>query len=375
MSVSFYGKIVSAAEKAAVVDCLENGMMASGGAYEGRLRKLFCAELGAPAILFTPSCSHALELACHMLDLHQGDEVILPSYNFPSAANAVLLAGGVPVLCDISPETQNLSPADVAYRITKHTKAVIAMHYASVACDMQALEMLRKEAGFSLIEDAAQAVDACWRGHDLGTLGRFGAYSFHYTKNFSCGEGGALVLTEPDRPAAEIFREKGTNRQQYLRGECDRYTWMGEGSSYVMSELCAASLFPQLSARAETTAKRLSLLEAYQKALRPLEEKGVLRRMIIPKYAQPNGHIFYVRFENPSLRGRVQSALMAQGIDVRTHYVPLHLSPMGRRLGYQPGDLPESTAAYETLLRLPIHPLMGEDDVQKVTEAVTEAVN
>ena len=359
-------------EETEILNCLR-GQISSDGEYTRRLHKCF-AKNGVAQLLFTPSGSHALELACHLLQLKVGDEVILPSYNFPSAANAVLLAGGVPVLCDISPETQNITAESVAKCITPRTRAVIAVHYAGVACPIDELSALCKNAGVSLIEDAAQGVCAAYNGKPLGTLGRFGAYSFHSTKNYSCGEGGALYCGESDIKSAEIFRDKGTNRTEYMRGECDRYTWLGKGSSYVMSELSAALLYTQLDSAEIITNRRLMLCRAYSRLLRPLEQSGVLRLMYVPKYATPNGHIFYVRFASGALREQVQNKLLAKEIEVKTHYVPLHLSPMGASLGYNANDLPQSTAAYEQLLRLPIHTGLSLSDIEQVASEIFRAV-
>lgn len=373
MMIAFYGRYHAPQESAAVADCL-SGEVASDGAYARRLRQWF-GGFGVAPLLFTPSGSHALELACHLLRLQVGDEVILPSYNFPSAANAVLLAGGVPVLCDVSPDTQSITAQSVARRVTQRTRAVIAVHYAGIACPMDELAELCEQGGFSLIEDAAQGVCAAYRGKPLGTLGRFGAYSFHSTKNYSCGEGGALLCGEPDLQAAEIFRDKGTNRTQYLRGQCDRYTWQSVGSSYVMSELSAALLHTQLAHAQTITAHRLALCGIYRTLLQPLEDQGALRIMTVPDYATPNGHIFYVRFASGALREQVQAHLLSGGIDARTHYVPLHLSPMGARLGCRPDDLPESKAAAEQLLRLPVHAQMSQEDAQRVAAEMNKAVN
>lgn len=374
MAISFYGKIASEHELAAVSDCLLQGVFHSDGGYSARLRELFRTHLHAEEVLFTPSCSHALELSCHLLNLQRDDEVILPSYNFPSAANAVLLAGGKPVLCDIDPDTQTLSIKDVENRITRRTRAVIAVHYASISCDMDALTRLSVSAGFSLIEDAATAVCAQYKGLFLGTIGRFGAFSFHSTKNFSCGEGGVLFLRADDLAQAEIFRDKGTNRRQFMRGECDQYAWVSKGSSLVISELLAAMLLPQLESRAETTAKRMAVHNTYVDALQTLSHRGSIRMMAVPTYARPNGHLFYVRFANAALRDRAMNSLLCAGIDARTHFVPLHLSPMGKSLGYRADDLPESRATSETLLRLPIHPLMTQDDALIVAHTLTKAV-
>lgn len=372
MAIAFHERYSAPTEQAAIAACLQN--IASGGFYTRALCGLFRTGFGVPNLLLTPSCTHALELACHLLHLHQGDEVVLPSYNFPSAANAVLLAGGTPVLCDISPDTQNITAQTAANCFTPRTRAVIAVHYAGVACEMEPLLALCEQAGAALVEDAAQAVNAFYENKPLGTLGRFGAYSFHSTKSYTCGEGGALICGASDLPAAEIFREKGTNRTRYLRGECDRYTWQGVGSSAVLSEPAAALLFTQMQSAGEITAKRLALCAAYNALFEPLERRGALRRMFVPAYAQPNGHSYYVRFAGASLCERVRLALLEQEIDAKTHYVPLHLSPMGQGLGYGESDLPESRAAFETLLRLPLHTGLTLQDVEQVVQAVSRAV-
>lgn len=373
MKIPFYSRFVPEDEYALLSGALQGGLV-SAGTYTQRLQSLFSRRYLTPNLLLTPSCGHALELACQLLQLSAGDEVVLPSYNFTSAANAVLLAGGVPVLCDISSDTQTLSLADAAKKITCRTKAVIAVHYAGISCDLDSLDGLCQQAGISLIEDAAQAVDAFYKGRALGTIGRLGAYSFHYTKNFSCGEGGALVYTKQDRRGAEIFQNNGTNRSEYLHGICDRYAWVEKGSSPIMSELCAAALLGQMEHAEAITAKRLMILDAYHTALEPLEKRGKLRRMCLPDYARPNGHIYYVRFPDRALRDRVKDDLLAQGIDCRTHYVPLHMSPMGKSLGYREDACPESRAAYETLLRLPIHTGMKSEDAFQAAEQLGRAV-
>ncbi len=372
MAVSFYSRFIPEEEPALLRGALESGLV-TGGEYTRRLQSFFLQRYQVPNLFLMPSCSHALETACRLLELKPGDEVILPSYNFTSAANAVLLAGGNPVLCDIDPDTQTLSLQDVADKLTRRTKAVIAVHYAGISCDLDALSALCEQAGMPLIEDAAQAVDAFYKGRALGTLGRFGAYSFHYTKNFSCGEGGALVCGDSDRHGTEIFQNKGTNRTDYLSGACDRYTWVGEGSSPIMSELNAAVLLGKMLHAQEITAMRMAVVNAYHTSLAPLEVRGLVRRMCFPDYARPNGHFYYIRFPDTALRDRVMAALLAQGIDCKTHYVPLHVSPMGKKLGYGKDACPESRAAYETLLRLPVHTEMKPEDAFFIAERLSKA--
>ena len=373
MFIPFYSRFTAQKEQEYLEQCLL-GTLDTNNRYTEQLTKFFKEQYKTPQLLFTPSCSHALELACHLLQLQPGDEVILPSFNFPSAANAVLLAGGTPVLCDIDPTTQNISVSDAENRITKHTRAIVAMHYAGVACDMESLQRCAQKYDLDLIEDAAQGIGAKYNERYLGTMGRFGAYSFHYTKNCTCGEGGAFFCGDKDLLSAEIFREKGTDRSRYIRGECDRYTWRTAGSSYLLGALPAALLLAQVEAEQQITAKRCQVMELYDRLLKPLAEQGYLQTMNVPSYAQPNGHIFYIRLPSTEQRAKVQQSLLDSGVEVHTHYVPLHLSQMGKQLGYAKGDLPESEKAYETLLRLPIHTNIAPTEQQYIAEVLTKAV-
>ncbi|MGJ4849979.1 aminotransferase class I/II-fold pyridoxal phosphate-dependent enzyme [Bacillota bacterium Meth-B3] len=369
----FYPGAPDADVAQAVQDAAVRGLF-SGGHYTTALERLFTGSLGVAHLMPTPSCTAALGMACRLAPVGPGDEVILPSYNFPAAGNAALLAGATPVLCDIDPATQNLSVPDVERRITPRTRAVIAVHYAAVAADMERLGALCRAHGLTLIEDAAQAVGATLNGRHLGGIGRFGCYSFHATKVFACGEGGALVYGPEDAEAAALYRDNGTNREAFLRGDCLCYAWQGLGESMRMSELSAAALYPQLVRRDETIAKRLRVHRAYDAAFRAAAERGLIQPMAVPEGRAVNGHMYYVRFRSGEERDRVRALLGAQGIEALTHYVPLHLSPMGAALGYRPDDLPESRRAYETLLRLPIHERMSEDQAYGVAERLLEAV-
>lgn len=370
--ISFYPASMEPSVRDALEDCARRGFF-PGGYYASRVEALLGA-FGAERALLTPSCTASLQIACRLAGIGPGDEVILPSYNFPAAANAVLLAGGTPVLCDIDPETQNLSVADAQRRITKRTRAVIAVHYAAVACDMDALCALCDAFGLTLIEDAAQAVGATYRGRHLGTMGRFGCYSFHATKVFSSGEGGALLCGREDSQRAELFRDNGTNREAFARGLVSGYDWQSPGGSGRMSELCAAALHPQLLRRNEIMAKRLAVHAAYDQALGDAARSGLVQTMLVPDGCRVNGHIYYVRLADGEARRRVQNALAGEGVPALTHYVPLHLSPMGARLGYRPEDLPESKKTYETLLRLPIHEEMTPEQAFYVAQRLLKAV-
>lgn len=372
MKVTFYQRFHGETEQNYIGDCLSSNLETDGFFMQkllGISKQLFPDSFA----LFTTSCTSALETAMACLGLRVGDEVLLPSFNFPSAANAVLGAGGRPVLCDIDPLTQNLSLEDVKNRISKKTKAVVAVHYGGVACPMEELQRLCQEAGAVLIEDAAQGIGAAYRGIPLGTLGGYGAISFHHTKNLTCGEGGLLLAEqEASYHLAQQYRLHGTNRTMYLNGEADRYTWNMPGSCTALGEPAAAVLLSQMESLDEITRIRIEIMKQYMEFLEPLERRGIARRMVIPDYAQPNGHIFYLRFEQPSQCGAVRERLAEEGIDCKSHYVPLHVSPMGQKLGYRTEDLPESYRCYKTLLRLPVHTGMDRDTTESVAGRVLE---
>ena len=368
MKVTFYQRMSADSEINDIMDCLSSNLE-TDGFFMRRLQAEFGKRYPRSHALFTTSCTSALEMIMDCLGLESGDEVILPSFNFTSAANAVLRYGARPVLCDIDPETQNLSLRDAACRITGRTKAIVAVHYAGVSCPMDELNSLAHEAGAVLIEDAAQGIGAYYKGCPLGAAADFGAISFHYTKNITCGEGG--VMLTGDQAAYERacqYRLHGTNRTKYLRGEVDRYTWTVPGSCTALGELNAALLRSQLEAVEEVTRRRVAAMNLYRELLEPLERRGIARRMVIPDYAAPNGHIVYLRFEEPGRCRMVREKLLEQGIDCKTHYVPLHISPMGRQLGYRPEDLPESELCYRTLLRLPVHTGIGRPEAEFVAD-------
>ncbi len=372
--ISFYPISLGENVARSVADAVRRGLFPAG--HDARqAEELIRREMGAPNVMLTPSCTSALHMALRLVPIERGDEVILPSYNYPAAANAVLLCGGVPVFCDIDARTQNISVRDAARRMTKKTKAIVCVDYAAVACDMNGLDALCRDSGASLIEDAAQAVGATWGTRYLGTLGRFGCYSFHATKVFSAGEGGALIYTDRDVARAEVYCDNGTNRAAFFRGECPAYAWQGVGESMRMSELGAAALVPQLMRREEIIEKRLSIHSAYDEALRDAAEREIVSPMFLPADCMPNGHIYYVRLRDKAACTRVENTLRERQIPVYTHYVPLHLSPMGASLGYAPDNLPESRRAHETLLRLPIHEEMTREQAFFVAEALVRAAD
>ena len=340
-----------------------------GRRVEGRLAEL----TGAHRVLLTTSCSHAMELAFLALGIGPGQEVICPSFTFASSANAVLRVGARPVFAEIDELTLGLDPADVERRLTPRTAALLPVHYAGVAPDMAALGEIAKRRGLRVVEDAAQGIAARWRGRPLGTLGDAGCLSFHETKNLSCGEGGALLVADPELARrAEIAREKGTNRAAFFRGEVDKYTWVAEGSSYVLADVLAALLDAQLDKLAAIQARRAAVVSRYRAGLADwAAREGVRLPAELPE-REPNHHIFYLRYPEPERRDRALAALRAVGVMATFHYIPLHSAPQGRRIGCD-YELPVTERVSATLLRLPLHARLDDTDVDRVIEAVRHA--
>src|SRR6185295_13072600 len=286
-------------------------------------------------VLLTPSCTSALEMAGMLCDLRPGDEVILPSYTFPSTANAIVRLGAIPVFVDIRPDTLNIDEDLIEVAITDRTKAIIAVHYAGVSCNMDRLVALARKYELTLLEDAAQGVNAFTDNQALGSIGALGAYSFHSTKNYGCVEGGALCVNSPALvERAEIIREKGTNRTKFLRGDIDRYSWVDIGSSYVPSEIVSAFLLAQLETIESTTQKRKTIFEFYNYHLNHLQDYGLMRLPFIPRNCRTNYHLYYLLLPTAELRTELMTYLNEMEIGATSHYVPLHTSPMGRTFGY-----------------------------------------
>ncbi|MBR0597170.1 aminotransferase class V-fold PLP-dependent enzyme [Clostridiales bacterium BAD-6] len=367
MIVNFYERFQPKNQMCCLEDALFEGFLSTDGKYAGLLKEHFDQSGGISNILFTPSATAALELAVQLLGLKPGDEVIIPSYNFPSAANAVIKYGGTPILCDVDSITKTISLEDAALRITKKTRAIMPTHYAGISCDMDSLMKLAQDCRIAVIEDAAQAVHSLYNGNPLGTIGDFGAYSFHHTKNFSCGEGGAFLCKDSSRiDFAEILRDNGTNKAQFYKQKTSSYSWQCAGSNYMMSAACAALLYAQLLDYEVITAKRKAVSDTYHEILSGSFEKlgEKISLMEIPDYSAPNYHIYYINCKDYETREAVRKGLLADGIDVRTHFVPLHLSDYGKALGYTAADFPNSLSAFETLLRLPIHTEMTRTDCE-----------
>jgi dTDP-4-amino-4,6-dideoxygalactose transaminase len=350
------------------------GRVAGNGPFcqkvEGRLAQL----LDGRPVLLTTSCTHAMELALLALGIGSSREVICPSFTFVSTANAVLRVGARPVFADIEEDTLGLDPADVERRISPATAAVLPVHYAGIAADMARLLDLARDRRLRVVEDAAHGLGASFRGRPLGTLGDAGCFSFHETKNITCGEGGAVTFAEAAvAERAEVIREKGTNRSAFLRGEVDRYTWVAEGSSYVLSDLLAAMLDAQLDKLPEIRARRARVASRYREELTAWAQAHHARLPPTDGERQGNDHLFYLLLPDEATRDRCLSGLRARGVMAAFHYVPLHSSPFGKRLGMA-GELPVTDRVARTLLRLPLHPRLSEEDVDRVVGALKQAL-
>ena len=355
----------------------EGGHISGDGKFTKLVQDFFQSKFGARKALMTTSCTSALELATWLLNLKHGDEVIVPSYTFSSTANPILLAGAKPVFADIQLDTLNIDPGDIIKKITKKTRAIYPVHYGGVSCAMDEIMEIAQEFDLKVVEDAAQGVNAKYKGKYLGTIGDFGCYSFHETKNYVCGEGGALLINF-DNPEiierAEIIREKGTNRSKFNRGEVDKYTWVDIGSSYLPSDILVAFLYTQLEKLDEIQNMRLNVWNRYYSALKPFEDAGNIRLPIIPDYTEHNAHLFYILFHNEQIRDCIMNQLKDEGIHAVFHYVPLHSSPVGLELGYRKEDLPVTEDISGRLLRLPMYAGMKENEISLIITALIASI-
>lgn len=354
---------------------INNAHLSGSGPFTERCSRFMEEALGAASVLLTHSCTGALELAALLADLEPGDEVIMPSFTFSTTATAFALRGAVPVFVDIRDDTLNLDERLVEAAITTRTRAIVAVHYAGVGCDMAAITAIARKHDLLVIEDAAQGFAASRDGTSLGTSGQLGALSFHETKNIISGEGGALIVNDPALVSrAEILLDKGTNRREFFRGHVDKYTWVDLGSSFVASELAAAFLWAQLEHSTWITERRLELWAWYHAAFADLERAGRLRRPLVPAGASHNAHLYYVLLPTPAERDRLLRELNDGGINAVFHYVPLHSAPAGRRYGRVTGDLPVTDRASTTLLRLPLWVGMDSRQVARVVDAVASVL-
>lgn len=361
MSIPFNKPHMTGRELFYISEAHHHGWLAG----DGKFSKLCHTELervtGAARALLTHSCTAALEMAAMLANIGPGDEVIMPSYTFVSTANAFVLRGAIPVFVDIRPDTLNLDERLVEAAITPRTRAIVPVHYAGVACEMDALLDIARRHGLIVIEDAAQAYGSSYKGRPLGTLGALGAFSFHETKTVISGEGGALIVNDAALAGrAEVIREKGTNRSSFFRGQVDKYTWVDIGSSFLPSELVAAFLWAQLQEADRINAERLAIWQRYHEFFEPLEAAGKLHRPVIPPHCTHNGHMYYLLLDDLEQRSRFIAALKARDIGAVFHYVPLHSSPAGQRLGRVAGTMAVTDRESERLVRLPLWLGMGE---------------
>lgn len=355
---------------------LTQSKLSGNGIYGKKCTEWLESHLHTQKALLVPSCTAALEMTALLMNLSEGDEVIMPSYTFVSTANAYALRGAVIRFVDVVPETMNIDPDAIKAAITPNTKAIVVVHYAGVSCDMDAIMTLAEEHELWVVEDAAQALKSDYEGKPLGTIGHFGTISFHDTKNYTSGEGGALLINHlPAIERAEIIQEKGTDRSQFVRGMIDKYTWRDIGSSYLLSEINAAYLSVQLEHADEIYASRMAAWERYDEALKPLGEDGIIDLPTIPEGCLHNAHMYYIKTENQATRQQLISYLKERGITASPHYVPLHSSDAGKRLGHFIGEDRFTTRDSERLLRLPLYYDIQKEDVDHVINCIKDFFN
>jgi dTDP-4-amino-4,6-dideoxygalactose transaminase len=352
-----------------------NGILAGDGPFTKKCHQWLINKTGSSKALLTHSCTAALELAAILIDIRSGDEIIMPSYTFVSTANAFVLRGGVPVFVDIREDTLNLDENLLEAAITPFTKAIVPVHYAGVACEMDTIMAIARHYNLKVVEDAAQGVMSSYKGQALGAIGDLGAYSFHETKNVISGEGGAFLVNDPDVASrAEIIREKGTDRSRFFRGEVDKYTWQEVGSSFLPGELIAAFLWAQLEEAEAITQKRMISWNLYHELLAPLEEMGVLRRPIIPEHCQHNAHMYYILLAPGINRQKLLTELKNHNIFPVFHYVPLHSSPAGQRYGRVQGSLRITDLQANRLIRLPLWIGLSAEQQKLIVEYITNSI-
>ncbi|MBS0477401.1 MAG: dTDP-4-amino-4,6-dideoxygalactose transaminase [Proteobacteria bacterium] len=363
MNIPFNKPYMTGKELWNIAQAHANGHLAGDGTFTKQCSRWLEARTGATKALLTHSCTAGLEMAAMLADLSPGDEVIMPSYTFVSTANAFVLRGVVPVFVDIRRDTLNIDETLIESAITGRTRAIVPVHYAGVGCEMDAIMAIAQRHQLLVIEDAAQAVMAGYRGRPLGAIGHMGALSFHETKNIISGEGGALLVNGTDfAERAEIIREKGTNRSQFFRGQVDKYTWVDVGSSYLPSELVAAFLWAQMDEAETITRRRLAIWDTYHNAFAEAEAAGLLRRPVVPEHCGHNAHMYYLLLPDLGRRTAFIDRLRKVGINCVFHYIPLHSAPAGKRLGRSHGELPVTVELADRLVRLPLW--LGLEDQQ-----------
>lgn len=360
-------------EEKYIAEAIKNHKICGDGIFTKKCNKWLEDETGATKALLTTSCTHATEMAALLCDIMPGDEVIMPSYTFVSTADAFVLRGAKAVFVDIRPDTMNIDETLIEDAITERTKAIVPVHYAGVACEMDTIMDIATRHHLMVVEDAAQGVMSTYKGKALGTIGDYGCYSFHETKNYSMGEGGALLIRDAEHVLeAEIIREKGTNRSQFFRGEVDKYTWQAPGSSYLPSDMNAAYLWAQLEQAREIKADRMKSWRLYYEQLAPLQEAGKIELPVVPEGCEHNAHMFYIKAKDLEERTRLISYLKEQEILAVFHYIPLHTAPAGKVCGRFHGEDKYTTKESERLVRLPMYYGLEEDKIELITEKVKE---
>ncbi len=371
MPIGFNNPLPVGRELEYVGQALQSGHISGDGPFTKKCREFLEQALGVPQVLLTTSCTHALDMSAILLNVEPGDEVIIPDFTFVSTVNAFVLRGARPVFVDVRPDTLNLDERQLPAAITPRTKAIIAVHYAGVGCEMDTIMELAGRAAIPVVEDNAHGLFGKYRGRYLGTFGVLAAQSFHETKNFSSGEGGALIVNDARFiERAEIVREKGTNRSRFFRGQIDKYTWVDIGSSYLPSDILAAYLYGQLEQREKIQSHRQKAWKTYSAGLGDWAARHDVHLPVIPDDRDQAYHMFYLLMPNLDLRQRLIAHLRERGIQTVFHYLPLHLSDMGRRFGGKRGDYPVTERVSDQLLRLPFHNVLTRKEQEEVIEAI-----
>jgi len=373
LRVDFNRPALAGNELEYIRQAVENAHLSGDGAFTKKVHALLERELGVPKVLLTTSCTHALEMAAILLDIRPGDEVIIPDFTFVSTVNAFVLRGATPRFVDVRPDTLNLDESKLEQAITPRTKAVVPVHYAGVGCEMDRILAIAYQHELAVVEDNAHGLFGKYKGKYLGTFGALATQSFHETKNFTSGEGGALLVNDPGlAERAEIIREKGTNRSRFFRGQVDKYTWVDIGSSYLPSEILAAFLFAQLEQREKIQLHRKRIWEMYYAGLKDWAGAHDVQLPHVPADCEQAYHMFYMLLPNLELRQKLIAYLRERGIYSVFHYLPLHLSDMGRKFGGRPGDCPVTERVSDQLIRLPFHNGLTSDRQEMVIDTIRE---
>lgn len=354
-----------------ISQAIASGKISGDGEFTAKCSQWMKEAYGLKHLLLTTSCTHALEMAAVLCSIEKGDEVILPSYTFVSTADAFVQRGASLVFVDIRPDTMNIDEGLIEDAITDKTRAIVPVHYAGISCAMDEILAIAAKYNLKVVEDAAQGVGAYYKGRALGSIGDFGCYSFHETKNYSMGEGGALTFNRDEYlERAEILREKGTDRSKYFRGEIDKYRWIDYGSSYLPSDMNAAFLWAQLEAAEQIREDRLASYRYYEEALRPLADAGCISQPFVPEYAEHNAHMYYIKTANQEVRAELITYLKSNGVSAVFHYIPLHTAPAGRQFGRFHGEDRYTTKDSERLLRLPMYFGLTAADRERVVAVI-----